>query len=112
MLTLKTTTDFQRVRREGRSWSHPLVVLIACPNDQKAIRLGITASKSVGNAVARNRAKRRLKEAMRRRVKGYNFAQGKDIVLIARAKTVTASWGDIVVALTGLMQKAGLIVQP
>ncbi len=109
MLTLKASTDFQRVRREGQSWSHPLVVLTACPNDRNETRLGITASKSVGGAVARNRAKRRLREAMRRKEKEAAIALGQDIVLIARAKVITATWSDVVDALNGLMRKAGLI---
>jgi ribonuclease P protein component len=105
MLTLKTTTDFQRVRREGRSWSHPLVVLTACPNDRNETRLGITASKSVGGAVDRNRAKRRLREAMRRKEKESGIALGQDIVLIARAPLVKAQWREVVGALNSLMQK-------
>ncbi len=104
MLTLKATTDFQRVRREGRSWTHPLVVLTACPNDRNETRLGITASKSVGGAVARNRAKRRLREAMRRQESG--ISGGWDIVLIARAPLVKAEWRKVVDALNGLMQRS------
>jgi len=105
MLTLKTTTDFQRVRREGQSWSHPLVVLSACPNDQNETRIGITASKSVGGAVARNRAKRRLREAMRRKEKESGISGGWDFILIARPPLVKAEWRKVIDALNGLMQK-------
>lgn len=109
MLALKATTDFQRVRREGQSWSHPLVVLTACPNERNDTRLGITASKSVGGAVARNRAKRRLREAMRRKEKEAGIALGQDIVLIARAPVVKAKWREVVGALNSLMQKAKIV---
>jgi len=106
MLTLKATTDFQRVRREGQSWSHPLVVLSACPNDRNETRLGITASKSVGGAVARNRAKRRLREAMRRQEKETGISGGWDIVLIARAPLVKAEWRKVIDTLNSLVQRS------
>ncbi|MBI3241577.1 MAG: ribonuclease P protein component [Chloroflexi bacterium] len=107
MLTLKTSQDFQRVRREGRSWGHPLIVLIACPNDQSNIRVGIAAGKNVGNAVARNRAKRRLRSALRQAE--AQLAPGWDVVLIARPPLVKARWPDVTEALAQLMRRAKLL---
>ena len=106
MLTLKSSIDFQRVRHKGRSWSHPLVVLIACRNDQKETRLGVAAGKSVGNAIARNRAKRRLRAAVQNQQKNVGIASGWDIVLIARAPVVSAQWNDVKEALNKMMLKA------
>ena len=68
---LTRSEDFKRVRRDGKSYAHPLVVLIVLNsenNDQpraRAVRVGVAAGKSVGTAVYRNRAKRLLREAMR-----------------------------------------------
>ncbi len=107
MLSLKTSQDFQRVRREGRSWAHPLVVLIACPNDQSNIRVGITAGKSVGSAVARNRAKRRLRSAVR--LAETQMATGWDVVFIARPVLVEAKWPEVTGALTQLLRRAKLL---
>ena len=56
-----------------------------------AIRLGFTATRKVGGAVVRNRAKRRLREAARALVPDLGLP-GHDYVLIARATTGTASW--------------------
>ena len=53
----------------------------------EGIRLGITASRKVGNAVARNRVRRRLREAARM-VLPTNAAKGRDYVLIGRAATL------------------------
>ncbi len=107
MLTLKATDDFQRVRREGRSWSHPLFVLIASPNGRPHVRIGIAAGKSVGNAVARNRAKRRLRAAIR--AAGAQLRPGWDIVLIARPPLVAAPWPHITEALHSLLRRAALL---
>ncbi len=109
MLTLKSTSDFQRVRRAGRSWSHPLVVLIACRNEHSETRCGITAGKSVGGAVARNRAKRRLRNAIRLQEKEVGLVAGWDVVLITRPPLVKAKWRDVKNALLDLMQKAKLM---
>jgi ribonuclease P protein component len=57
------------------------------------IRYGLTASKKVGNAPTRNRARRRLRAAARLMFPGRGVPA--DIVLIARQSIATASWGEI-----------------
>lgn len=58
------------------------------------IGVGFTASKKVGNAVARNRAKRRLREAARRLLPELGVA-GVDYVLVARQSTPGVDWGAL-----------------
>lgn len=87
---LKHRRDFLRVAREGRKWAAPGLVLQACARGVTSgpePRVGFTASRKVGNAVARNRAKRRLRAAADA-VIGAHAAPGHDYVLIARAATV------------------------
>ena len=60
-------------------------------DDKTAIRIGFTATKRIGGAVVRNRAKRRLREAMR--LAGASLARpGCDYVLIARGGTAERPW--------------------
>jgi len=61
---LTRSTDFKRVRSSGKSYAHPLVVLYVTPSDGPGTRVGVTATRTVGNAVRRNRAKRLLRAAM------------------------------------------------
>ena len=104
---LTSSTDFKRVRRTGKSYAHPLAILVVSPNDLTISRFGVTAGRALGNAVRRNRAKRRLREALRRfmpRITG-----GQDVVLIARPALNEAQWSDVLNALATLMEHAGLL---
>ena len=62
---LTRSTDFKRVRRDGKSNAHPLIVLIALENQLSTTQIGVAAGKRVGNAVKRNRAKRLMRAAAR-----------------------------------------------
>ena len=113
---LTRSEDFKRVRRDGKSYAHPLVVLIALNrenNDQprvRAVRVGVAAGKSVGTAVYRNRAKRLLREAMRTLLPNIaSGSSGSDLILIARPALAYASLADVREALLALLQRAKLI---
>lgn len=78
--------------RAGFRASRPAVLVEARRREAAgAIGLGFTASKKVGGAVARNRAKRRLREAARRLLPELGLA-GVDYVLVARQQTPSAAW--------------------
>jgi len=67
-------------------------------------RGGFTASRKVGNAVARNRARRRLKEAARQ-VLEKAAIEGHDYVLVARQAAVSHPFADILIDLGKAVQK-------
>ena len=105
---LSRSEDFKRVRRSGKSYAHPLVVLVAQASETKEhLKLGIAAGKTTGTAVSRNRAKRLLREAMRGLIP--SIASGWDLILIARPALVNASLADTRSALTNLLQRAKLL---
>ncbi len=87
--TLKRRADFLRVAAARRRFVTPGFILQAAPQPQEiaaAPRVGYTASRKVGGAVLRNRAKRRLREVARLLLP--DLAQpGLDYVLIARQET-------------------------
>jgi len=69
-------------------------------------QVGVSASRSMGGAVQRNRAKRLLRESMRAIVP--SIPAGWDIILIARAPLLQAHFLDIKTAVQGLLRRAGL----
>jgi len=105
--TLKKRSDFLRVRAAGCRWAAPGLVLQAAlaptAGDAEAglVRVGYTASRRIGNAVARNRAKRRLRAAVAH-VMPASAQCGCDYVVIARAATLTRPFD----ALTGDLDAA------
>jgi ribonuclease P protein component len=86
---LKHRKDFLRLAHAKRVHSTSFVLQARDRGDAQALRVGFTCSKKVGNAVARNRAKRRLREIARLILPRFGQI-GHDYVLIGRAN-VTAS---------------------
>ena len=84
---LKRRAEFLRVAASGRRAAMPGLVLQALAReDTGPARLGFTVTRKVGNAVVRNRTRRRLKEAARLVLRDQSLA-GVDLVLIGRDKT-------------------------
>ena len=70
-------------------------------------RLGLTASVKLGGAVVRNRARRRLREVYR--LNSPRLRQGWDIILVARGRTLTASWKELNDTFLRLCRKLSLL---
>jgi len=99
ILGLRKRMNFLRVSKEGFRISRPSFILLVCKWDEKAAselpanacRVGYTTSKKVGNAVQRNRCRRRLR-AVVREVMPKSARPGYDYVLIAKTYTLTVEY--------------------
>ena len=109
LITLKQRADFLRAK-EGRRQVLSGLVVEACRSPEHAAqngvaRVGITATRRLGGAVVRNRAKRRLR-ALAARVLPLSAREGHDYVLIARTGTLSRRFSeleqDLAAALAGL----------
>jgi ribonuclease P protein component len=116
-------SDFARLRHHGRRFSHPLAVLIIStqeipPTDPTSgsnaphppSRFAFSASKRVGNAVHRNRAKRLLREAVRLQLP--TIQPGWNCHFVARKATAEAEFGAVQSAVTQLLRTARLLHTP
>lgn len=104
---LRRATDFSRVRQQGKTFAHPLLVLIALPNSDGELRIGIAAGRSIGNAVERNRAKRRLRAAVAPLIP--RMSAGWDLLFLSRSAIRSAAFNEIQEGICTVLTRAGLL---
>ena len=103
---LKRRAEFLRTAGAGRKWVTPGLIRQAAPRQPPdAVRVGFTASRKVGIAVARNRARRRLKSACARLLPEH--AAAHDYVVIARTGTLTRPFADLLGDLETALRRLG-----
>ena len=105
--TLKTNSDFRRAYARGKSYTNPALVMYVRKNRAGSCRIGITASKKIGNAVQRNRARRVIREAFRQ--VNLPLKGNYDVVFVARTKTVHKKSTDIYNVMLPMLIEAGVI---
>ena len=109
---LKRRAEFLRVAAKGRKVPVHGLVLQALPRDDAGpARLGFTVTRKVGNAVIRNRTRRRLKEAARLLFAAHPII-GADLVLVGRAATRGRKFFDLIDDLRRALVKAGVSDAP
>ena len=105
---LTRRAEFLRVAAKGRRAAvHGLVLQALRRGDQEPARLGFTVTKRVGNAVVRNRTRRRLKEAARLLLR-EGPVEGVDLVLIGRDTTRGRDFSDLIDDFRRALDKAGV----
>lgn len=95
------------MRRLGKSYAHPLLVLVILPGDAGSLRIGVVAGRYMGNAVKRNRVKRQLRAAIF--ILQRQMALGWDIIFIARKPMGDASFEKIQDAVKTLLLRARVL---
>lgn len=105
--TLKTNSDFRRAYARGKSYTNPALVMYVRKNRAGSCRIGITASKKIGNAVQRNRARRVIREAFRQ--VNLPLKGNYDVVFVARTKTVYKKSTDIYNVMLPMLIEAGVV---
>ena len=106
---LKRRTEFLKVASAGRKAAVGGVVLQALPRpDTQALRLGFTVTKKVGNAVRRNRTRRRLKEAARLLLQQVQV-QNADLVLIGRDSTAGRKFRTLQADIRKALERTGAL---
>ena len=103
---LNKNRDFTRIYARGKSYVHPHLVLYVAKNRLGRPRVGLTATKKVGGAVQRNRARRVMRAALAQTLSPN--CGGYDIILVARARTPHLKSTQVSRTLAALLQRAGL----
>ena len=104
---LTRSEDIYRVRQSGQTYVHEAIVLGKLPNKINQNRVAIIAGRSVGGAVQRNLAKRRMRSAFQSIQK--DLIQGFDLVVIGRQTILSIDYWSLESALKMLFERAGLM---
>ena len=106
---LRRDADIAAVWSDGMKIQHSMFALRGRPNGLGVIRVAVAAPRSLGRAVARNRSRRRLREAFRAAIGELANGPGCDLVIVARPQTASAAFGELrtsaVTALDSLVRR-------
>jgi ribonuclease P protein component len=103
---LRKNSDFSRTYKKGRSQAHYLLVLVYRKNGNRGNRVGFSVSKKYGNAVSRNKIRRRLREIYTR--ERLKLKAGYDMIFVVRKNAQGAGFDQLRQAVGTLLTKAGL----
>jgi len=104
---INKNTQFVRGYRKGISCVTPLVITYVLKNRYGYTRIGITASKKIGSAVKRNRARRVIRAAVRSL--NLDLTQSYDIIFVARSKTTKVKSWQLTPLIEKRLTEAGVI---
>lgn len=105
---LKSRLDFQAVYTKGRSVANRAAVLYVLPQKPSDVsRIGFAAGKKLGNAVVRNRVKRRIKEAVR--LVWPSIKPGVALIIIARHAAMDMPFSQLQAKVVELFGRAGML---
>ena len=112
-MRIRTRSEFQRSRRSGKSFAGKFLVLSVLPDPAlldgggPGLRFGIILTKKVGNAVVRNRVRRRVRGLLSQY--GQRIAPGHQLVVIARYTAPGAAFPDLERDWLNLLRRAGIL---
>lgn len=104
---IRQNKDYRRIYRSGKRYSNRAGLVYVTPSAKESVRIGFVATKRIGHAFARNRAKRLMKEVYR--LHRHEMKPHYDAVLLAGAFLTTATYGEAEKALLALWRKAGIM---
>ena len=99
--------DFKRAYARGKSAVHPALVTYRSKNRLGAARIGITASKKIGKAPVRNRARRVIRAAFRQL--SPRVPKGTDIIFVARGRTAACKSHEIARIMAAQLKTLGIM---
>ena len=105
--SINENKDFIRGYRKGVSFVTPSVVIYVLKNRYGRTRIGITASKKIGGAVQRNRARRVIRAAIQNI--GLDMSQNYDLIFVARSKATRCKTWQIEPLIKNRLTEAGVI---
>lgn len=103
---LRKNIEFKRVYSKGKNYWNRNLILYIKKNGLEETRLGITITKKIGNAVVRNKIRRKIKEIYR---KNYpNIKSGYDLIIIPKKNVIDLSYQELESSLIHILKISNL----
>jgi ribonuclease P protein component len=106
--TLRSREQFRAVYERGSKFHTPFFSVFILATEEDSSRFGITATRKLGNAVVRNRCKRRLREIVKRdasQIAGISAVRCCDIVINVKQSTIDAAFSELSEAFSGTLKQ-------
>ena len=100
---IRRRLDFERVYKQGARVHGRFMTLFVLPNGGTVPRFGVAATRKLGSAVARNRAKRLSREVFRRK----RIAAGLDVVVVPRREMLDAPFATLETDYSAALERGG-----
>lgn len=104
---LRKNIEFKRVYNGGKNFWNRNLILYIKKNKLEESRLGITITKKIGNAVVRNKIRRRIKELYRLNM--HRFKNGYDLIFIPKKNVVDLSYKELESAFLHILKISGIL---
>lgn len=104
---LRKNIEFKRVYNKGKNYWNRNLILYVRKNGLEETRLGITITKKIGNAVIRNKIRRRLKEIYR--LNHQSVKNGYDLIFIPKKNVVDLSYKELESSLIHILKISGIL---
>ena len=109
IVAVNENRDFRKAYAKGKSSVSPVLVTYVCKNRGKHLRVGITASKKIGNAVQRNRSRRVIRAALRQLWPRLDHNRNVDLIFVARGKTPFVKSTAVQKVMAGHLKEANML---